>query len=81
MHTEWVKESERNGGGYPIEVADADDITCNCGKIVYLDDSIMCEICDKRFCKDCIVTKPSSDWQVCYGCLDDMTNERLNCES
>jgi len=76
MHEEWVEENERNGGGYPIEVADEDDITCKCGKIVDIDDSIVCEICEERFCQDCIVTKPSSDHDICYSCMDKMLLER-----
>jgi len=81
MHTELIRESEEHGGDYPIEVADATDITCDCGKIVDIDDSVMCEICEKRFCESCVLIKHTFDHRICYGCFDEMLFERLSREN
>lgn len=56
-------------------------IKCDgCGAVADIDNSVMCELCEKRFCEGCIPTKHISDHQVCWGCFDEMISERLSRE-
>ena len=70
-HREWVHESDENGGGYEVWVADGDERPCDCGNCdnFVTPENDRCDICKQLFHRKCFETREDSDYKICPNCI------------